>query len=225
MKQNTIRAGMAAAIPVAIGYVPLGLACGIVGAKAGLSLLQVALLSVFLYAGSGQFMIASMFAAGASPISIGVSVALVNMRHILYGSALVQYFHQESKWFTTLFAAEITDESFGVNIGRFQKGNWNPRSARAVNTTSHATWTLSNCLGVIVGTMIPLDTAIIGFSMTSIFICLLMMQKSTQDHLWAMGVAAFGVVGAKLLGLSQVAILIGALMGVAAGVIAGRKGR
>ena len=42
--------GMAAAIPICVGYVPLGLACGIVAAKAGLNLLQVALLSVLLYA-------------------------------------------------------------------------------------------------------------------------------------------------------------------------------
>ena len=223
MQDHRARMGMAAAIPICVGYVPLGLACGIVAAKAGLNLLQVALLSVFLYAGSGQFMISSMFASGASPLSIGVSVAMVNMRHLLYGSALAKYFFGERRLHAALFAAELTDEAFGVNMGRFQQGNWTPHSARFANTTAHLTWILSNCLGVVGGGFLPLDTTIIGFSMTAIFICLLMMQKKTPDHLWSMGASALGVVTAKLMGWGQVAVLLGALLGVAAGMLAGEK--
>lgn len=155
MQDHRARMGIAAAIPICVGYVPLGLACGIVAAKAGLNLLQVALLSVFLYAGSGQFMISSMFASGASPLSIGVSVAMVNMRHLLYGSALAKYFFGERRLHAALFAAELTDEAFGVNMGRFQQGNWTPHSARFANTTAHLTWILSNCLGVVVGGFYP----------------------------------------------------------------------
>jgi 4-azaleucine resistance transporter AzlC len=223
MQDHGMRMGMAAAIPICVGYVPLGLACGIVAAKAGLNLCQVALLSVFLYAGSGQFMISSMFASGASPLSIGVSVAMVNMRHLLYGSAMAKYFFGERRLHAAFFAAELTDEAFGVNMGRFQQGSWTPRSARFANATAHLTWILSNCLGVVAGGFLPLDTTIIGFSMTAIFICLLMMQEKTPDHLWAMGISALGVAAAKLLGWDQVAVLLGALLGVAAGMLAGRK--
>ncbi len=50
-----------------------------------------------------------------------------------------------------------------------------------------------------------------------------MMQKKTPDHLWSMGASALGVVTAKLMGWGQVAVLLGALLGVAAGMLAGEK--
>lgn len=206
-------------MPVCVGYVALGIACGIVGEKAGMSVLQILLLSILLYAGSGQFMVASMFAGGATPIAIAASVALVNMRHILYASALARFFQGESKGKTALFAAQITDEAFGVNMNRFQQGDWSPAQARVVNMASHGTWIASNVLGAVVSGWIALDTAIIGFSMTAIFICLLSMQKRTADHIAAMVVAAAGVVLCKCVGWGQVAVLIGALLGVAAGLV------
>ena len=218
MKQEQIQTGLAAAMPVCVGYVALGVACGIVGEKAGMSVWQILLLSVLLYAGSGQFMVASMFAGGATPIAIAASVALVNMRHILYGSALARFFQGEPKGRTALFAAQITDEAFGVNMSRFQQGGWSPAQARVVNFASHGTWILSNVIGALLSELIALDTAIIGFSMTAIFICLLLMQKRTADHLAAMAVAAAGVVVCKCVGWGQVAVLIGAVLGVAAGI-------
>lgn len=220
MDRGSFLRGARAALPICVGYLLLGMACGILGNKAGMSAVQVGILSALLYAGSGQFMIANMTLAGASPLAIAASVAMVNLRHILYSSALVRRFEGCTQLQKALFAAEMTDESFGVNMGNFSKGGWTPNAARAVNTTSHLAWTMANVLGAILGEQIHIDLSIISFSMTSIFLCLLMMQNKRGDFLCAMAAAALGVIVCKCVGLSQVAVLIGAILGVIAGVCA-----
>ena len=73
-----ILSAFSAAVPIMLGYVAIGLPCGILGNTIGLNPLQVALLSILLYSGAGQFMIPNMFLAGSSVAAITASVSLVN---------------------------------------------------------------------------------------------------------------------------------------------------
>ena len=96
-ERSQTRQAFVAAIPVILGYIPLGLSCGLLSAKAGLLPVQVLLLCVFLYAGGGQFMIASMVFSGVPPLSIAASVTLINARYMLYSSASANYFAGDNK--------------------------------------------------------------------------------------------------------------------------------
>lgn len=223
-----VRRAFAAASPIMLGYLALGLPCGILGAAAGMDVWQVLTLSLLMYSGSGQYMIAGMFLAGIPVVSLSASVSLVNTRQMLYGSALAPYFEGVGKGALIWFAATVTDESFGVNLNRFLGGNWTPRQAQLVNTFSHCSWVVANVAGVLLGTWLVIDTAIASFAMTSIFLCLFLMQRFTASHIIATCVAVVGVVVCKLCALSGTAILIGALAGVVAGSLAhlrGRRGR
>ena len=75
-------------VPIGAGYLPLGFACGIVCAEAGMSVMQIFLMSLLVYAGAGQYIAGGMIAAGASPLSIIITTFIVNSRHILYTSVL-----------------------------------------------------------------------------------------------------------------------------------------
>ena len=79
---------VAAALPIMAGYLVLGIPCGILGGQAGMSLLQVACLSLLFYSGAGQYMIPNMWLSGAPLLSIVASVSLVNTRQILYSASL-----------------------------------------------------------------------------------------------------------------------------------------
>jgi 4-azaleucine resistance transporter AzlC len=211
------RRAVKAALPVVVGYIALGVPCGILGVQAGLSILQMALLSIILYSGSGQFMIASMWLGGLSPVTIGISVALVNSRQLLYASSLVPRFRGEDRTASLLAAANITDETFGVNTAEYGRGDWHPRQVFIVNCCSQASWTLSNVVGALIGSIWSIDLGVASFAMTSIFVCLLLMQRGRGDFVIAGVGAAIGVVTCKLIGLANVAILVGALIGVACG--------
>ena len=211
------------ALPIMIGYLALGIPCGILGVKAGMSALQVVLLSALLYSGSGQYMIASMTLGGLSPVSIALPVALVNARQLLYASALLPFLGSAGRWRAALAAANVTDESFGVNLARFAEGGWSARLAFLTNCWSQFSWIAANAAGALLGAYFDrIDTALAAFAMTAIFACLLLMQPIRRDYVAAALTAALAVVFCKLTGLADEAIFFGALAGVLGGMAARR---
>ena len=173
---DDIKIGIKAAIPICIGYIPLGIASGILSQKAGLSIFQIGVLSIFVYAGSGQFITSAMLISHASMLSIVFTTFIVNLRHMLMSSTLAPFFKNCKKRFLMFFASEITDESFAINLIKFKNGNWNPRQAVILNITSHITWIASNMLGGGAGSLFNFNNMIINFVLTSMFICLLCLQ-------------------------------------------------
>lgn len=213
-KREHIRESFIAAIPIMLGYVSIGIPCGILCDSIGLNALQTFLMSVLFYSGAGQFMIPNMYMTATPAASIIASVSLVNTRQVLYSTSLAPYCQDVSKGFAFLYAATVTDESYGVSIEKFRKGDWSVGRALGVNLFSQSSWTISNVIGVFVGSMIAIPVEIAAFAMTSIFICLLIMQKPTPANIVASVFAIIGVYVMKLLGLSGVAILIGAIVGI-----------
>lgn len=215
-----IKESFEAALPIMLGYVAIGIPCGILNASIGLNALQVFLLSVFFYSGAGQFMLPNMYLAGAPLASIIASISLVNTRQMLYSASFAPYCENGRKRLTFLFGATVTDESFGVNTEKFEAGNWSVEKALWVNIFSCASWTISNCLGVAIGSLLDIPLTIAAFAMTSIFICLMCSQKACLENIVAIVCAAFGVYVCKCIGLSGPAILLGACCGVAAAFLA-----
>lgn len=173
---NDINIGIKAAFPICIGYIPLGIASGILSQKAGLSIFQIGILSIFVYAGSGQFITSAMLISHASMLSIVFTTFIVNLRHLLLSSTLAPFFKNCKKRFLMFFASEITDESFAINLIKFKSLNWSPRRAVIVNITSHFTWITSNMIGGFTGSIFSFNSMIINFVLTSMFICLLCLQ-------------------------------------------------
>lgn len=196
------------------GYVVLGLPCGILCVKAGMDVWMVALMCALFYSGAGQYMIPNMWLAGNPLTAIIASVTLVNTRQMLYGASLSQFCGSVRKRLAFFFGATVTDESFGVNLARFINGSWSVQNSLIVNLLSQSTWLVANVAGAIIGSAISLPTALASFAMTSLFICLLCMQRVTVENLVAVIGAAGGVIVCKLAGLAGPAILIGALAGV-----------
>ncbi len=217
MDSPVIRQSFKAALPIVGGYVVLGLPCGLLCQQAGLDWVQVLLMSALFYSGAGQYMIPNMWLAGNPVVSIILSVSLVNTRQTLYSAALARYCRDETRPRAFLFAATVTDESFGVNLARFEGAEWTCRHATLVNLFSQSSWTVACVAGCIVGGLVSVPAALASFAMTSIFICLLCMQKTSAPAVAAMLCAGVGVVVCKLVGAAGPAILIGALFGLCCG--------
>ncbi len=216
---NDIKPAFKAAIPIMLGYVAIGIPCGILEDSIDMNVLQVFLLSCLFYSGAGQFMIPNMWLAASPIASIVASVSLVNTRQMLYSASFAPLCAGQPRGLSFLFAATVTDESFGVNMANFATGTWNVRRATVVNLLSLTSWTLSNVVGVLIGSAVGIPLAIASFAMTSIFICLLVTQKVTFENAIAVLVAVIGVYVCKLVGLSGPAILVGAVAGVVAAML------
>lgn len=218
--RDHISQSFSAALPIMLGYVAIGIPCGILSASIGLGPLQVFLFSLLFYSGAGQFMIPNMFLAGSSIASIIASVSLVNTRQMLYAASFAPRCEGVRKRLAFLFAATVTDESYGVNTARFEEGGWSVGRAALVNLFSQSSWALSNIVGALLGSALGIPLAIASFAMTSIFICLLCTQKVSVENGVAVVVAMAGVYLCKYAGLTGPAILIGAVAGVVAAMAA-----
>ena len=173
---TSLSKGAAAAWPICLGYMPIGLAFGVLAQKAGLSPLEIGLMSIIVFAGSSQFIGVSMLAAGASMASIVATTFIVNLRHFLMSSALAVYLKNASRNKLSFFAYGVTDESFAVNLSKFRDEDWDLNSALATNFSANFTWIITTMLGGIGGQFIPEHAFGIDYALIAMFICLLVFQ-------------------------------------------------
>jgi 4-azaleucine resistance transporter AzlC len=174
--------GVKDCIPTLLGYLSIGFAAGVVEKTAGLSIAEIALMSLLLYAGSGQFIAAGMIAA-SNPISaIIFTIFFINIRHLLLSAALSPYFRHLSPWKNMSVGALLTDETFGVAVTHLQ----NKRQASykwmlGLNITAYLNWFIANIAGGYFGQWIP-DPEKYGldFAMAGMFIGLLVLQIASQ---------------------------------------------
>ncbi len=162
--------------PICIGYVPIGLAFGVLAQKVGLSLPEIGLMSLLVFAGSSQFIAVAMLNAGSPALSIVLTTFVVNLRHLLMSSSLAVYLRPLGRARASLFAYGVTDESFAVNLTKFRLGCWHWQQALLVNHIANATWVGSSFLGGVTGQFIPAGAFGIDYALVAMFLCLLVFQ-------------------------------------------------
>jgi len=174
--RGAIFQGLVAGWPICLGYIPIGLAFGVLAQKAGLNPLEIALMSVFVFAGSAQFIAVSMLSGGATAASIIVTTFAVNLRHLLMSSSLSVFVSDATRKKISLFAYGVTDESFAVNHARFSCNNWDLNRALVVNHSANIAWVASTIIGGCSGRFIPAGAFGIDYALIAMFICLLIFQ-------------------------------------------------
>lgn len=140
--------GVKDCIPTLLGYLSIGLAAGVVQKTAGLSIAEIALISLILYAGSAQFIAAGMIAVSSSPAAIIITIFIVNLRHILLSAALSPYFRHLTPLRNMLVGSLLTDETFGVAINQtLNKERISEQWMHGLNITAYLNWFLANIAG------------------------------------------------------------------------------
>lgn len=210
---------LAAAVPIWIGYVAVGLPFGVLAAKQGLTPGLIALMSLIVFAGSAQFIAVGLIGADAGLFTIIFTTFFVNLRHLLMSSALALHLKGRSKGFLSAFAYGVTDESFAVNLTRFGRGAWTPEQALIVNQTSNLVWFVSTVAGGYLGDVIPAGACGIDYALTAMFLGLLVLQ--VRDWLLAAVALLAGLiaVGLKLLGPGNWQVIAATVIAAAVGLV------
>jgi len=222
-RATIFKEGLQAGWPICLGYLPIGMAFGVLAQKAGLTPLQIGLMSILVFAGSSQFIAVSMLTAGASMPAIITTTFVVNMRHVLMSSALAVYLRAAHRGLLALYAYGVTDESFAVNLPRFNAGDWSLPRALVVNHAANLTWFVSTVAGGIGGRFIPEGALGIDYALIAMFICLLIYQIRKPLHLLTAVAAGMMAVGLALVIPGNTYIVIAAIVAATAGVIVQRK--
>ena len=216
--------GVSRALPITLGYVPIGFAYGVLAQKAGLSAFNTLAMSIFVYAGSSQLIAVGLFAAGAAPLSIILTTFIVNLRHMLMASALAPYLSRWNKLELGTFAYEITDESFALHSVEFPRvstsGGPDPAESIALNLTAQISWFLGSWMGLVAGGLITdIELFALDYTLPAMFIALLMMQLKNRVQL--MVVIASGIFAVVLLlaGLDHWYVIVATVIGASLGVL------
>ena len=171
-----ILTGMRMGLPILIGYVPLGIAYGVLAVKNGVPAMWAVAMSVLVFAGAGQFIAAGMIGAGASIPAIFLGNLMVNLRHVLMSAALPPYAQPLPPAARALYAAGVTDELFAVQMADFRAGapcsSWR---LFACNLTAQSGWVAGTALGGISGSLVA-DVKPYGldFALPAMFLALLL---------------------------------------------------
>jgi 4-azaleucine resistance transporter AzlC len=223
VRSITLKEGLNAGWPICLGYLPIGMAFGVLAQKAGLTPLQIGLMSILVFAGSSQFIAVSMLTGGASATAIITTTFIVNLRHMLMSSALAVYLRSAHRGLLALYAYGVTDESFAVNLPRFNAGTWSLPRALVVNHAANLTWFISTVAGGIGGRFIPEGALGIDYALIAMFICLLIYQIRKWIHLLTAVLAGLIAVGLALMLPGNTYIVIASIAAATVGVIIQRK--
>jgi 4-azaleucine resistance transporter AzlC len=180
-------AGAKKAIPIVLGYLPLGFAYGALASLAGISLPVIIMMSIVVFAGSAQFISVSMLAAGAGGASIIATVFLVNLRHLLMSASLSTYLHNFPRKSLPLLAFWLTDENYAVACGEFQESEKNHFYILGLFGTAYLGWVAGGALGGIFGGFFTSANAVftMEYALYAMFIFLLVIQMTEHKLLLA----------------------------------------
>lgn len=172
MKEHAFREGLRDAIPTALGYASIGLACGVVSVNSGISAVEMGLMSLFVYAGSAQFVICAMILAGAPLLSIAVTVFFVNLRNFLMCLHATTIFQGNRLGSNILIGSFVTDESYAVLLRKhIEDKQIAPSWMYGNNLAGYASWVTFTTLGNLIGGLIPnLEQFGLDFALVAMFV-------------------------------------------------------
>ncbi len=174
--KNAFKKAFPYTIPVLTGYLFIGTAFGVMYAEKGYSFLWAILMSIMVYAGSGQYLAVNFFTPGISFVQVIFLTFMVNVRHIFYGISLLERFNKigKSRWYM-IFA--LTDETYSLLCTtKTPKGVDEAKFLFAISVLDHSYWVIGSAIGAIAGTLLPINSEGIEFAMTALFVVIFIEQ-------------------------------------------------
>lgn len=204
MKKKALKAAFPYTIPVLSGYVCLGLAYGIYMHQLGFSCWYPFFMSLFIYAGSMQFLCGSILLSAYNPFYAFLITLIVNARHLFYGISMLQKY-KDTKVLKPYLIFALTDETFSVNTGiQVPDGidsNW---FYFFISILNHSYWTISSLLGGVLASFIHFEIQGIEFVMTALFVVIFIEQwLSNTKHFPALCGLFVSILCLILFGSSQ----------------------
>jgi 4-azaleucine resistance transporter AzlC len=215
-------AGLAASIPIALGYFPIAFSFGVAATRAGFTAIEAFALSLIIYAGASQFLALALLSSGAPVLVSAFTLVAMNLRHLLYGPALMKAAGRDARtrhaW---IWAFGLTDEVFGQALGSLARGQrFSEGYMFGIGLGAYASWLSGTAVGALAGggalDRWPAVGAGLGFMLPALFLALLLSIMSRRQLPVILVAALATVAGTHALGATG-----GILLGMFAGALAG----
>lgn len=222
MKKETFRQAFLNTIPILTGYVCLGFGFGILMQQAGYSIAWGLVMSLFIFAGSMQYVAVGLLTGGAGLLTTALTTLVVNARHLFYGISMVDTYKGTGRKKPYLIFA-LTDETYSlVAGGEVPEGCDRQLYWLLVSAMDQSYWVAGTLLGGCVGNVLKINYAGIDFALTALFVTIFTEQWLTaKDHRPALIGLGCSVVCLLLFGADS--FLIPAMLTITAGLLMLRR--
>lgn len=184
LNDSSLKAGVKDALPIILGYLPIGLAYGMLAVNKGLTPIQTTAMSIFVFAGSSQLVAIEMIAAGAAVAAIVAMTFLVNLRHLLLSASLSLHLRNLPLYYYPFLGFLVTDESFAVAMSKLESKKKKQRYFLGLGFTAYLGWVFSSAAGAFLTEFINFGSGgALDFVLPAMFVVLLVMQISSKSEI------------------------------------------
>lgn len=181
-RRKLLKSAWVCSSPVLVGYVLIGFGFGILLRNAGYGLLWALAMSLFIYAGSLQFVGVSLITGPATLAATALTSLMINARHLFYSISMIGRYRDAGHAKNYLIFA-LTDETYALLSGDLpcpeeQKNSF----CLLVSLFNHSYWILGTALGSLFASALPFDTSGVEFSMTALFLASFTEQMGKPEN-------------------------------------------
>ena len=213
-------AGARAEISLLIGVIPFGMIYGALAVNAGLSNAEAQLMSAIVFAGSAQFITAQLVHEAAPGLVIVLTIAIVNLRHMLYSASMAPYIASLPARWKAVLSYLLTDEAYAPTILHYEKHGVTPYAHwfwLGAGCTLWAFWQTSTAVGIFLGAAIP-ESWSLDFALPLTFIAMLVPVLRGRPAIAA--ALSAGVVALLAFSLPyKLGLIVAALVGILVGTL------
>lgn len=177
---DSLKAGFLQSAPIILGYIPVGIAFGVLSLNSGISSLNTLLMSAMVLGAASQLVAIQLLTLSISPIVIIATVFVVNLRHMLFSSAIGPHLKGWSWYEIAFFSYGITDESFALHARKFYEKDLDKTEAITINAITHGAWILGTYMGIVIGPSLQkIEFLALDYALVAMFIALLVILART----------------------------------------------
>jgi len=187
------RAGLRSGLPIFLGYVPVGLAFGILACQHGFYWWEALLASGGAIAGSGQFVaLSTLLASGGHAAAALIASSVVNLRYLLFSATVAPHVRKVKLPLLAWLGFTLTDESFAINMAEIAEKKSTPIRMAGVGFISWVGWMLGTALGAIGASFVKnADRFGVNFAMPAMYAALFVaLARNLKEVLCGIGAAA-----------------------------------
>lgn len=187
--------GFKKSIPVAMGYLPAGIAFGVLAQVAGIPVWAIMMLSIVLYAGAAQYACLPMLSAGLPIGSVATNIAAINLRHVFYGMPLLPYLPKR-KIAKTYCLFSLTDETFSIVTSLPNESK--QALILPISLFNQSWWVIASAIGILIGSALNDLVPHLDFALVCLFAILAYEQFQSIKRYFPIGVAMVSLAIASL---------------------------
>ena len=224
LDRGALAAGARASLPVLLGIAPFGMICGVAMVAGGIAPLTAVLMSVFVFAGASMLAATQLLAAGAPVALVVLTAFFINLRFMMYSASMRLHLGALPLRWRLPVAYMLADNPYALCMARFADHPADRNKLAfclGVSVPVWLCWQLAVVAGVLVGARLPAAWQL-EFAAPLVFIAI--SVPLLRDRAMIAAAVAAGVTVVLAHGLPmRLGLILAALAGLAAGLLAERK--